>query len=63
MKTVRLTETAGADPGERLARLERQGLIERATTAPPLELLSAPPPAAKAGASVLAALLSERLQD
>jgi prevent-host-death family protein len=54
--------TAGADPEGRLSRLERQGLLERASTAPPVELLSGPPPAAQDGASALAVLLDERRQ-
>jgi prevent-host-death family protein len=48
------------DPGGRLARLARMGLIEPARAAPPLDLVSRPGPALAPGASALAALLEER---
>lgn len=53
-----VTETAEAEG--RLARLERGGVVSRATSPTPRELLRQDPPAARPGASVLAALLEER---
>jgi prevent-host-death family protein len=50
------------DLGERLARLERAGVIRRGTGGPPVELLLTPGPRLKSGASVLDALLREREQ-
>lgn len=56
---ARLERVAGEDFAEdRLARLEREGLLRRATQSIPMELLRAPVPTAKQ--SVLAALLEER---
>jgi prevent-host-death family protein len=52
--------TEGADPEGRLARLERQGLLRRATAPLPSEVLRAQPPRPAAGASALQALLAER---
>ena len=52
-----VTELASADG--RLARLERQGLVRRASSPAPREILLESPPAA-AGASILQALLDER---
>lgn len=52
-----------ADPEGRLSRLERQGLLQRASAPPPKEVLSKRPPAAKEGASALAALLAERREE
>jgi prevent-host-death family protein len=48
------------DPEGRLARLESQGLLRRAETPPPRELLSQKPPVASSGASIVEALLAER---
>lgn len=48
------------DAEGRLARLERQGVVRRASAPMPRELLSRKPPAAGDGGSVLAALLEER---
>ena len=48
------------DAEGRLARLERQGVVRRASAPTPRELLSREPPAARDGASALAALLEER---
>ena len=45
-------------PDDRLARLERSGLVRRATQPVPIKALKAP--AAKTKASVLRALLDER---
>ncbi len=50
--------TAESHPDERLARLERDGLLLRSTRPMPLELLKRSPP--KAERSVLDALLEER---
>ena len=52
--------TGTADAEGRLARLERAGVVRRATSTAPRELLRQAPPAATAGASVLTALLEER---
>jgi hypothetical protein len=48
------------DPEGRLARLERQGLLRRASTPLPREVLMRKPPRPCRGASVLEALLAER---
>jgi prevent-host-death family protein len=50
----------GNDPEGRLARLERQGLLRRASSPLPRETLMAKPPRPSEGASALAALLAER---
>ena len=50
---------AGDDPEGRLARLERQGLLRRASAPLPCEVLMANPPQDD-GASVLEALLTDR---
>lgn len=50
----------GDDPEGRLARLERQGLLRRASTPLPRDVLMAKPPRPCQGASVLEALLAER---
>jgi prevent-host-death family protein len=52
--------TEGTDPEGRLARLEREGLLRRASTPPPRELLATLPPSPVEGASILEALLAER---
>ena len=52
--------TAIAEADGRLARLERNGLVRRATMPIPRELLGQEPPSARDGASALAALLEER---
>jgi prevent-host-death family protein len=44
----------------RLDRLERAGLLARAQTPPPEQVLAEEPPRARAGASALAALIAER---
>jgi len=49
----------GDDPERQLARLERQGLLRRASTPLPREILM-PPPKPAESASALAALLDER---
>ncbi len=48
------------DPEGRLARLERQGLLRRASAPPPGDILTEAPPRPSEGASVLEALLAER---
>jgi len=48
------------DPEGRLVRLERQGLLRRASVALPREILMAKPPQPSEGASALDALLAER---
>src|SRR3954451_20609442 len=50
----------GDDPEEQVARLERQGLLRRASAPLPREILMAPPPRPTEGASALEALLHER---
>jgi prevent-host-death family protein len=50
----------GDDPEGRLARLERQGLLRRASAPVPREVLMAAPPRPAPGTSVLEALLDER---
>ncbi len=52
--------TTNSEAEGRLARLERRGIVRRATAEMPRNLLSREPPSAKPGASVLAALLEER---
>jgi prevent-host-death family protein len=49
------------DPEGRLARLERQGLLRRASAPPPREILMEAPPRPSGGTSILEALLAERL--
>jgi prevent-host-death family protein len=51
------------DPEGRLARLERQGLLRRASVPVPREVLMERPPQASGGASALEALLAERRDD
>jgi hypothetical protein len=50
----------GDDPEGRLARLECQGLLRRASAPLPREILMSRPPRPSEGASVLEALLGER---
>jgi prevent-host-death family protein len=52
--------TGTADAEGRLARLERAGVVRRATSPAPRDLLGQEPPCAAKGASVLTALLEER---
>jgi prevent-host-death family protein len=52
--------TEREDATGRLARLERAGIVRRATSTAPRDLLHQAPPRAAKGASVLAALLEER---
>lgn len=62
-RPVARIESAVTETGEaegRLTRLERAGVVRRATSTAPQELLRQTPPSATAGASVLAALLGER---
>lgn len=51
---------SGDDPEGQLARLERQGLLRRATASLPREILMTTPPQPSEGASALEALLDER---
>jgi prevent-host-death family protein len=48
------------DIEERLARLERAGIIRRGTGGPPLDLILRPGPRTTDGSSVVEALLEER---
>jgi prevent-host-death family protein len=50
----------GDDPEGQLARLERQGLLRRASAPLPREILMTTPPEPSEGASALDALLDER---
>lgn len=50
----------GDDPEGQVARLERQGLLRRASDPLPREILMAAPPRLTEGASALTALLDER---
>lgn len=54
---------SGDDPEGRLARLERQGLLRRASAPLPRELLIAEAPKPSSGASALDALLADRRED
>ncbi len=45
---------------DRLARLERAGIIRRGTGTPPVELLREQRPKPRAGADIVAAVLDER---
>ena len=59
---ARIEPVVGDSPGTpgRLERLERKGLVRRATAARPDDLLASPPPRAKNGASALRELIAER---
>ncbi|MEW6223668.1 MAG: type II toxin-antitoxin system prevent-host-death family antitoxin [Chloroflexota bacterium] len=48
------------DWDERLARLERAGLVKRGSGEPPLELMRTPGPKLAGGASLVDAVLEER---
>ncbi|MGH2401947.1 MAG: type II toxin-antitoxin system Phd/YefM family antitoxin [Candidatus Limnocylindria bacterium] len=48
------------DATDRLLRLERAGILRRGLTPPPVDLISQPAPALRAGTSVLDALIDER---
>lgn len=50
----------GDDPEGRLLRLERQGVLRRASAPLPHDVLKAKPPRPGPGASLLEALLAER---
>jgi prevent-host-death family protein len=52
--------TTLVDVEDRLARLERAGVIRRGKGGPPLELILQPGPRLKDGASAVEALLEER---
>ncbi len=52
--------TAAEDAAGRLARLERQGCLRRASAPPPEEILRQRPPVPEGSASILEALLAER---
>jgi prevent-host-death family protein len=49
-----------AHPDDHLERLERQGVISRASSPPPLDLIRQRPPRARGNTSILQALLDER---
>jgi prevent-host-death family protein len=49
-----------ADPEGRIDRLERAGIVRRASLPPPDDLLSTSPPRARHGASISQALLEDR---
>jgi antitoxin (DNA-binding transcriptional repressor) of toxin-antitoxin stability system len=59
---ARLASVVGEeeDPEGRLARLERQGVLRRASAPVSREILMATPPRPSQGASALEALLAER---
>lgn len=59
LEPVASAQDGGPDEG-RLARLERAGIIRRASRARLDEILRLPPPAPEPGGDVLAALLDER---
>ena len=48
------------DIEDRLVRLERQGLIRRGTTPPPIELMRTPGPKVRGGMSAVDIVLEER---
>ena len=48
------------DPGARLARLQRAGIVRIGDKPPPLDLVRQPGPALSGGASAVAVLLDER---
>ena len=62
---ARLESVVGVedDPEGRLARLERQGLLRRASAPLPREILMAKAPKPSGGASAVEALLAERRED
>lgn len=53
-------DDSDVDSDGRVARLERQGAVRRATTAPPARMILRPPPAVRPGADILRELLDER---
>ena len=58
---ARLEPVAGHDdPGGRLARLERAGIIRIGKGAPPLELIRSPAPKLGPGSSLVEAVIEER---
>lgn len=63
-RPVARLEPVAADPRTeqdgRLERLVRAGIVRPRRTAPPSALFDQPPPGAKAGVSVVEALLAER---
>lgn len=52
--------TPDEDADGRVARLERQGLVRRASTKSAGKILSQAPPKSKPGSSILTALLADR---
>jgi prevent-host-death family protein len=65
-RPVARIESAITDDGDdqgRLARLERQGMVRRASMPLPREILAERPPRPQAGGSALKALLEERAAD
>jgi hypothetical protein len=59
MKGIEIVEP-GVPEDDRLARLVRRGIVRPARSALPEALLITPPPAARAGVSVVAVVLEER---
>jgi len=55
-----ITTELQAEGDGRLLRLVREGIVTPRRAAPPAMLFSQPPPRAKAGASVIKALMDER---
>ena len=53
-----VTDQVGVD--DRLARLERAGLVRRGTGKPPIELLRTPGPEVRGGTSAVDAVIEER---
>ena len=53
---------ADSDTDGRLARLERQGAVRRATQTAPVRAILRAPPAARRGSDILKELLSERTE-
>jgi prevent-host-death family protein len=55
-----MTAEVDAEPGARLSRLVRDGVVRPRRAAPPRTVFSQPPPRAKPGVSAVEALLAER---
>ena len=55
-----VTAEVDAEPGARLSRLVRDGVVRPRRAAPPRMVFSQPPPRAKPGVSALEALLTDR---
>ena len=55
-----LTTKTGSDPEGRIARLERQGVLRRATERPSRQFWDRQLPTTRGGASIVEALLADR---